>query len=112
VPRSEKGPRLSLVPKQPLAKSVEAARVVDLGRWVQAFRDQYSDLWPAPGTGVQGPAGTYRRRYSWPECWTAHVSLVIELRCLKRWTEAIEEWELDIAEAMGGGFDQCERSRY
>ena len=104
MPRAKRGPRLSLVPVTPVPEAVEAARMAELAPWVQAFRFRWAQLWPAPGTGVQGPAGSYRRRYPWPECWTAHPSLVTELQCLKLWADAIEEGNLATAEAIGGGF--------
>jgi len=106
VPSAKKGPRLSLVQMTPVPERIAAARMAELTPWVEVFREQYSSLWPVHGTGVQGPAGSARRRYPWPGCWALHASLVTELRCLKRWTEAVEEGDLETAEAMGGGFNE------
>jgi hypothetical protein len=93
----------------PIPEAVKAAQLAELTPWVEMFREGHSELWPAPGTGVQGPAGSYRRRYAWPECWTLHTALVTELQCLKLWTEAIRAGNLDHVAAFGGGFDRWMR---
>jgi hypothetical protein len=71
-----------------------------------AFRNVYIELWPAAGKGPRGPAGSYSRRYAWPECWQDHAGLVTELHTLKSWTEALETGNLTGAAAYGGGYDE------
>jgi peptidoglycan hydrolase-like protein with peptidoglycan-binding domain len=109
VPTRRKGPSVSLQPASAVPESVQAAVLAELTPWVKVFRERHPVLWPASGKGPQGPAGSLRRRYPWPDCWTQHPDLVTELHCLKAWTEAIDNGDLTAQAAYGGGFDRWTR---
>jgi hypothetical protein len=106
VPPRRRGALISLVPLEPLPDSVRMAQIEELTPWVDRFRKAHAEYWPEPGTGAQGPAVSYRRRYPWPHCWKEHPSLVTNLRCLRRWTVAIESGDLETADAYGGDYDR------
>ena len=100
---------MSLIPAEPVPEAVQAARIAELGPWVEAFRKENDQLWPAPGTGASGPAGSYRRRYPWPECWTEHRALVRQMISLRSWTQALDRNDMNAAAFWGGGYDRWER---
>jgi hypothetical protein len=109
VPQAKRGTLLSLVPVDPVPDSIFSAVLAELKPWVDAFRKRHAHLWPAPGTGAQGPAGSYRRRYPWPTCWAEHPALLLDLTHLRSWTLALEAGDLAIADTYGGDFDRWMR---
>lgn len=102
APERRRGPPINLVLPEPLHESVRAAQLAELAPWVKEFSKQHAELWPAAGTGPQGPVGSYRRRFPWPDCWGDHPSLVIELQVLRMWSDALAYGDVDLAEVCGG----------